>query len=226
VLRLEPDRLALFGYAHVPWMKAHQKLIDERELAGDLERLDQSETAAERLIAEGYVRIGLDHYARPEDALARAAAEGRLRRNFQGYTTDGSGALIGFGASAIGQLPDGYVQNAAAELSWRKAVAGGALATARGVAISPEDRLRADIIERLMCDLAVDVERARRAHNLELTGATGIEARLTELERDGLIERRDAFIRVTEIGRPFVRAVCAVFDAYLAPEALRHSRVV
>jgi oxygen-independent coproporphyrinogen-3 oxidase len=226
VLTLNPDRLALFGYAHVPWMKAHQKLISEDDLAGDGERLEQSEAAAERLAAAGYVRIGLDHYARPDDSLAVALSEGRLHRNFQGYTTDQANTLIGVGVSAIGQLPQGYAQNNANEVAWRKSVAAGLLPTARGVAVTAEDRFRAEIIERLMCDFAVDVAAVSRRHGRTLPHAAELAETLAGLERDGLITRRGQAIVVTELGRPFVRSVCAAFDAYLAPEALRHSRVV
>ncbi len=108
VLTLAPERLALFGYAHVPWMKPHQKLIDASTLPGEAERIEQSEAAAERLAAAGYVRVGLDHYAREDDELAWAAKHARLHRNFQGYTTDEAETLIGVGASAIGRLPQGY----------------------------------------------------------------------------------------------------------------------
>jgi oxygen-independent coproporphyrinogen-3 oxidase len=226
VLTLNPDRLALFGYAHVPWMKAHQKLINEADLADDGERLEQSEAAAERLAAAGYVRIGLDHYALTTDSLAVALSEGRLHRNFQGYTTDAASTLIGFGVSAIGQLPQGYVQNQSVELAWRKTVAAGELPTARGVAVTEDDRYRAEIIERLMCDFSVDLAEisARHGRNAaELDAAVGA---LASFERDGLVERRGSQVAVTTLGRPFVRSVCAAFDAYLAPEALRHSRVV
>jgi oxygen-independent coproporphyrinogen-3 oxidase len=105
VLTLNPDRLALFGYAHVPWMKAHQKLIDASTLPGEVERLEQSEAAAERLAGAGYVRIGLDHYARADDELAKAALQGRLHRNFQGYTTDQAEILLGFACRSPGAWP-------------------------------------------------------------------------------------------------------------------------
>ncbi len=226
VLTLKPDRLALFGYAHVPWMKPHQRLIDETTLAGDAERLEQSEAAAERLAAEGYVRIGLDHYALPHDELAIALQEGWLRRNFQGYTTDEEGPLIGFGVSAIGETSRGYVQNSADEVTWRKAVAAGRLPTARGVAVTEDDRLRAELIQRLMCDFAVDVPAVEARQARRLAADPMREAALAGLARDGVIEDTAGVIRITELGRPFVRQVCAAFDAYLAPEALRHSRVV
>ncbi|HXQ10044.1 MAG TPA: oxygen-independent coproporphyrinogen III oxidase [Caulobacteraceae bacterium] len=226
VLTLEPERLALFGYAHVPWMKPHQKLIDAQALPGDLERIEQSEAAAERLKAAGYVRIGLDHYAREDDELALAAKSGRLHRNFQGYTVDEAETLIGIGASAIGRLPQGYVQNTAEELAWRKAVLAGVLPTARGVALTDDDRFRAEIIERLMCDLAVDLAAiAARRGRTTAELAPAIE-RLRLLEADGLVVVSADRLTVTEAGRPFMRAACAVFDAYLAPDAQRHSSVV
>ena len=226
ILTLQPDRLALFGYAHVPWMKAHQKLIDEKDLPGEAERLEESEAAAERLIAEGYVRVGLDHFARPDDELARALGEGRVNRNFQGYTTDQAATLIGFGVSAIGRLPQGYVQNQPTELAWRKAIAAGALASARGVALTDADRFRSEIIERLMCDFDVDLAEVRRRHHEQAGAPAGVDAALAGLERDGLIERQGSTLRITPLGRPFVRQVCAAFDAYLAPGALKHSVAV
>ncbi len=156
-LALEPDRLALFGYAHVPWLKRHQKLLPEHALPDTAERFAQSAAAADVLISAGYQRIGLDHFARSDDLLARRQREGRLHRNFQGYTTDESSCLIGFGTSAIGALPDGYVQNTATTAAYRDAIGNGRLATVRGRALTGEDRTRRDIIERLMCDLRVDL---------------------------------------------------------------------
>ncbi|HVN01922.1 MAG TPA: oxygen-independent coproporphyrinogen III oxidase, partial [Caulobacteraceae bacterium] len=226
VLTLAPDRLALFGYAHVPWMKAHQKLIDERTLPGEAERLDESEAAAERLQAAGYVRIGLDHYALPTDELAKASARGELRRNFQGYTTDQEEILLGLGVSAIGRLPQGLAQNHSVELAWRAAVREGRLPTARGVAFTDDDQFRGDIIEALMCRFEVDLADVRRKWRRSRESLAGAQTALAELERDGVIERQDERIAVTPVGRPFVRQVCAAFDSYLAPGALRHSSAV
>ncbi len=227
VLTLKPERLALFGYAHVPWMKANQQLIQDSELPGPSERLDQSEAAAERLAREGYVRIGLDHYALPDDELARALAEQRLHRNFQGYTTDPNAVLIGVGASSISRLPQGFVQNHGLERNWRDAILRGDLPTARGVALTDEDRFRGDLIEGLMCDLAVDVE-AVRARHANAIGAgpdlTVAFARLAPFVEDGLLVLDGERLVVTEAGRPLVRSIAAVFDAYLDPDAGRHSR--
>jgi oxygen-independent coproporphyrinogen-3 oxidase len=226
ILPLQPDRLALFGYAHVPWMKAHQKLIHEAALPGASERLDQSEAAAERLLGEGYVRIGLDHFALPDDELAVAAFEGQVHRNFQGYTTDAAGTLLGLGASAIGSLPQGFVQNVTQEMAWRTAVGAHELPIARGVALSDDDRFRGEIIERLMCDFDVDLAAICAAHGRSLAELSDAMARLEDFERDGLIRHEGVRLMVTERGRVVVRSVAAVFDAYLAPDAQRHARAI
>jgi oxygen-independent coproporphyrinogen-3 oxidase len=226
ILRLRPERLALFGYAHVPWMKTHQKLIHEAALPGPAERLDQSAAATERLVAEGYVQIGLDHFAVPEDDLATAAAEGRLRRNFQGYTTDGARTLLGLGASAIGSFPQGYVQNIAQEVDWRAAVSRGDIPIARGVALTDEDCFRGEIIERLMCDLEVDLGAICARHDHSLSDLTAERATLHRFAEDGLVEAEYGYLTVTPTGRPLVRSVCAVFDQYLAPTAARHAGAI
>src|SRR5262249_27792827 len=150
---LAPQRIALFGYAHVPWLKPHQRLLPAAELPDATARWAQAEAAAGHLQALGYLWIGLDHFALPGDGMAKAAEAGLLRRNFQGYTTDGAETLLGFGASSIGALPQGYVQNAADSRTWAEGVAAGRLPIARGVALTEEDRLRRYVIERLMCDL-------------------------------------------------------------------------
>lgn len=226
VLRLRPERLALFGYAHVPWMKAHQRLIDEGALPWPAQRLEQSEAAAERLVAEGYVRIGLDHFALPHDELAAAAAEGRLRRNFQGYTTDEAGTLLGLGASAIGRLPQGFVQNVAQELPWRTAVEAGRLPIARGVAVTAEDRFRGEIIERLMCDLAVDLEEVCGRHGRGMPELVRALQQLSPFCADGLLKAEGGRLEVIGAGRLVVRSICAAFDQHLVPEAGRHSRAL
>ena len=153
VVTLKPDRVALFGYAHVPWMKPAQRLLPEQALPGPRERFDQQDIAARLLVEAGYVRVGLDHFAKAGDALA----SGEVRRNFQGYTGDGHTTLIGFGSSAIGQLPQGYVQNLSKTPEWRRNLSDGELPVARGVVLSDDDRFRAELISRLMCDLAVDI---------------------------------------------------------------------
>ncbi len=223
---LAPDRLAVFGYAHVPWMKRHQRLIDEAALPGAAARLEQSEAMAARLVECGYRRIGLDHFALPFDAMARAQATGRLRRNFQGYSTDEAGTLLGFGASSIGALDEGYVQNAVPFGAYGKAIRDGALAVTRGIALSPDDRLRRAVIERLMCALAVDLAEVARKCGQAPADVSAELAALAPLQEDGLVALDGQRIAVTETGRPFVRAVCARFDRYLASGQARHSRAV
>ncbi|HEY2662012.1 MAG TPA: oxygen-independent coproporphyrinogen III oxidase [Caulobacteraceae bacterium] len=226
VLGLAPDRIALFGYAHVPWMKPHQNLIDAADLPGSAARLEQSQTAAVRLEQAGYVRVGLDHYALPDDDLARSARAGRLRRNFQGYVPTASETLIGLGASAISQTPSGFAQNLPTELQWRGALIAGQAPIARGCVLTGEDRFRGEIIERLMCDLAVDLAQICRRHDRALESLNGERAQLEPMRDDGLITIDGDRVAATEQGRPFIRAVCAVFDRYLQPVAARHAPAI
>ena len=224
--RLRPSRLALFGYAHVPWMKTHQRMINEAELPGAAARWHQFQAASERLEALGYQRIGLDHFAHSGDPLARAQQQGTLRRNFQGYTTDAATALIGFGASAIGMLPQGYVQNVSPLKDYGEAVARGQLPIIRGVALSAEDRLRGAVIERLMCDLRVDLAALCKSHGMEIAVlADGLE-RLKPLVEDGLVVVDRHRVEMTETGRPLLRLAAAAFDAYLERGEKKHSRAV
>jgi len=226
ILQLRPDRIALFGYAHVPWMKPHQSLIRAEDLPSAAERLDQASAAADTLVAAGYERVGLDHFARADDPLARARHSRRLHRNFQGYTTDTSPTLIAIGASGIGRLPQGYVQNQTTEIAWLAALDRGELPVARGVALTDEDRFRADIIESLMCHMGVDLAAACARHDWPGSALSGEQEAMREFERDGLITRSGDIVHVTERGRPFVRALCAVFDTYLTGSPARHSHVV
>ena len=223
-LRLAPDRIALFGYAHVPWMKRHQALIPEALLPDAEARIAQAGVAAAALTGAGYVAIGLDHFARPGDPLAEAGATGRLHRNFQGYTTDTADTLIAFGTSAIGKLPQGYLQNAPSTVDYRTAIDAGRLATVRGIALSAEDRMRADAIERLMCDLSVDLAAIAAAHDREPDVFAPELARIDAMADDGIAARDGFRVAVPEAARPFLRTVAAVFDRYLEPEARRHSR--
>jgi oxygen-independent coproporphyrinogen III oxidase len=220
-LALEPDRIALFGYAHVPWMKRHQRLIASSTLPDSSDRVGQSGAAADVFMAAAYSPIGLDHFARDDDLLACRQREGKLHRNFQGYTTDESRAIIGFGTSAIGTLPPGYVQNAAATPQYRDAINRGRPATARGYRLTDDDRFRWHIIERLMCDLCVDLADACRTHERNLTDLTSELAQLDKLADQGVIKREGT--RISPSSRPFIRAVCAVFDKHSFNDEPRYS---
>ncbi len=226
VLALSPDRIAMFGYAHVPWFKKHQTMIDEAALPGGAERFEQSQFAVAQIAAAGYVAIGLDHFAKPSDGLSQAQANGELRRNFQGYTVDAADALIGLGASSVGRLPQGYVQNIAAIAQYERAVADGGLAVARGIRLSEDDQARAFVIEKLMCDLGFSgrevCDRFGVAGSAVLRLAEGIAAS----DADEIFFREGDSFRVSERGRPFVRSVAAQFDAYLQNGQARHSASV
>jgi oxygen-independent coproporphyrinogen-3 oxidase len=225
-LALQPDRIALFGYAHVPWMKRHQKLLPEAALPGATERLAQSSAASAVLKEAGLQAIGLDHFARPDDLLARRQREKRLHRNFQGYTTDEAAALIGLGTSAIGTMPQGYVQNASRTVAYRDAIQSGRLATARGRVLTDEDRLRRDIIGQLMCNLEVDLAGTAAARNRRLDDFAAELSEIDTLAKHGLVDRRNGTITVTEEARPLLRTICAVFDAYSSGQEARYSRAV
>jgi len=222
-LALDPDRIALFGYAHVPWMKRHQQLIPTDALPGGADRFAQNRAAAEVLTRADYRPIGLDHFAKSNDPLAQREHEGRLHRNFQGYTTDETSVLIGLGPSAISSLPNGYVQNAPNMVVYRTAIASGHFATGRGCALTKEDRIRRNIIERLMCDLYVDLNEICAAYNTNPDNFAVELSKLDELANDGIVERTGGRITVPEHARPFVRTVCTVFDAYLANDQARFS---
>ena len=225
-LELAPDRLAVFGYAHVPWMKKHQSLLPEQALPGPLARWEQAQ-AAERVITRaGWRAIGLDHYASGEDELARALEAGTLRRNFQGYTTDTAPVLLGLGTSSIGSLPEGYVQNAAVLPDWRASVRAGVLPISRGVALTAEDRLRRDVIESLMCQGRVTLRTVAARHAADPAILLAAAPRLEEMARDGLIDFDGDALAVRPEARLFVRTVTAVFDAYLQPGQPRHARAV
>jgi len=225
-MRLAPDRAAVFGYAHVPWMKKHQALLPEAALPDAEARFTQRQVIEDEIVSHGYLPVGLDHFARPDDSLARAAAMGLVRRNFQGYTTDKSSAILGIGASSIGSLPQGYVQNHAAIPAWRDAVRAGRLPTARGIALSPADELRRAVIERIMCSLEVDLRLEASRHGMAWESLMDAAPRLQDMARDGLVRWDGRTVTVTPAGKPFTRAVAAAFDTWLRPGETRHSAAV
>ncbi|MGA0532913.1 oxygen-independent coproporphyrinogen III oxidase [Hansschlegelia sp. KR7-227] len=222
---LAPDRIALFGYAHVPWFRANQRLIEECALPASAARYDLAETARETLQAAGYDAVGIDHFARPADALRRAAREGRLRRNFQGYTTDRSEALIGLGPSAIGRSHRGFTQNAADAGGWARAVDAGQFATVKGYALTPDDRLRSDVIEALMCGFSVDLGEAARSHGVEPQVFDDDLAKLRPLVEQEFVRIEGHRVTITRDAQSLARIVASAFDVHLGAGA-RHSAVV
>jgi oxygen-independent coproporphyrinogen-3 oxidase len=219
VLMLDPDRVAMFGFAYLPERIRHQRLILPRDLPDATDRLGQASRVSRVLSRHGYVRIGLDHFAKADDELAR----GPVHRNFQGYTTDPSDALIGFGASAVSRFAEGFTQNAANVADYERRIEEHGLATARGVALSEDDRMRAYVIERLMCDLAFSADDLSQRYGEAAKELNETAEHLIDEDRDGLVTRTPDGFRVTERGRPFVRSICACFDAHLDPSQARHS---
>lgn len=212
---MRPDRLAVFGYAHVPSFKKNQRLIDEAALPDAVSRVEQAAAVAGTLVAAGYRQIGLDHFALPDDELALAQRTGRLRRNSLGYSADTCQTVIGLGASALGRLAGGYVQNDAATGSYTRHIRAGRLAASKGYALCNEDRVRAGIIERLMCDLEADVPAICAAFGFNPVLLLDSAERLPMLAEDGLVDIESGFIRVRQEHRFLLRSVAAAFDAYL-----------
>jgi oxygen-independent coproporphyrinogen-3 oxidase len=225
-LSLAPDRFAIFGYAHVPWLKTHQRLIDEAALPGLEARFAQSQAAAAAITAAGYEPIGFDHFAKPEDRLAIAARTGHLHRNFQGFTADDADALVGLGASAISCLPQGYAQNLVPTHLYERQAEDIGFATARGIALTGEDRARRWVIERLLCDAAVDCAEMYRRFPAS-ADRIWLEMETAALyDADGHVRFDGQTFVVTLEGRPFVRSIAAVFDAYLPTDTARYSKAV
>ena len=223
-LELGADRIALFGYAHVPHMLPRQRRIDASNLPDQAERFEMARFGYELLTGAGYVPVGFDHFARPGDPMAEAVRRGTLRRNFQGFTDDQGEVLVGLGASAISSLPQGYAQNAASVAQYRRAIEGGGLPTARGVALTAEDRIRRDVISEIMCRLTVDLNEICRAHGAGLDMFADDVARLKPLQEDGVAQIEGTRVTVPEDARHLVRAVGAIFDSRLSrPD--RHSSV-
>lgn len=215
---LRPDRIALFGYAHLPDMIKRQRQIDDNDMPDPRERFDMAVLGFELLVGAGYVPIGFDHFALPGDSLTRAYRAGRMRRNFQGFTDDDCVALIGLGASAISSFPDRLVQNEKNSGQYRKVAGDHRLVAERGTMRDAMDRRRAVVIERLLCTGAADMG------DLELTGAMRSDiARFSEL---GLVDMNGDHIRITPDGRPYGRVIAGLFDAYRAPQEKRFSSAI
>ncbi|MCJ8240695.1 oxygen-independent coproporphyrinogen III oxidase [Peteryoungia algae] len=220
---MRPERFAVFGYAHVPTFKKHQRLIDTAALGDAHERHAQAEAIAATLCEAGYRRIGLDHFALPEDSLSIAAGRQALHRNFQGYTTDNASTLIGFGSSAIGRLAEGYAQNDVAIGRYANLISSGELATSKGYRLTREDRIRAWIIERLMCDFQVDFGAMPDGFDLPDESIGKANQPLQTLVADGIANWHGDTLRVDTQHRFLVRTVASCFDAYLGETGRTHA---
>ncbi len=228
VIELSPDRIAVYSFAYVPWVKPIQKHIDPKTLPPPEEKLSILEMVVEEFQNAGYVYIGMDHFAKPEDELAVAQRNGDLWRNFQGYTTKKGVELIGVGATSIGMLYDSYFQNYKTLREYNDAIDSGDLATFRGVILNEDDMIRREVIMDIMCNLGVSFEKIDKMFGIRFEDYFQEELEnLKDLEEDGLIEVRDRRIRILPVGRLLIRNVAMVFDAYLKNKKdLKFSRTI
>jgi len=229
VLALQPDRLAVFSYAHVPWVKPAQKILEQKVLPSAEVKLQLLKLVIERLTENNrYVYIGMDHFARPDDELALAQKKKQLQRNFQGYSTHGGADIYSFGMSAISQIPDAYWQNEKDLKKYYAALDAGRAPLTRGYVVSDEDKARRETIMRVMCDLSLDY--TAMSQRLGFDFASHFERELESLagfEADGLVKRSATGLEVTDTGRLFIRNIAMCFDNTLAPASERkHSRTI
>ncbi|MBO9457423.1 hypothetical protein J7376_19585 [Paracoccus sp. R12_1] len=222
VLELAPDRLAIFGYAHVPWVSKRQQLIDGDALPKEVERYELATLAAQRFVDAGFDTIGIDHLARPADTLARAARSGLLRRNFQGYTDDTCPTLIGLGASSISRLPACYIQNAPATAAYIQRIESGTLAGSRGHVMTEDDRLRARVIEMLMCDFRLNRPALHQVFGDTSNIVDPLIAQVATRFRD-YVELSENYLDISRAGRPLTRIIASWFDAHV-PDGVKYSQ--
>ena len=222
---LAPNRISLFGYAHVPWMKKHMRLIDEEALPNGEERLAQFDAATDQLHQLGFKSIGLDHFVRSDDPMALCDEEKTLRRNFQGYTTDAADALIGFGPSAISAFAQGYYQNTTIAKDYDDAVKAGNWPVMRGLALSDDDKIRAKLIETLMCYFEIDLREFCDRFDIGLEYFDASVTELAKLQKKRLVNISNHTVKIPTDARQAVRLVCAAFDSYLGEKKNRHAQV-
>ncbi len=228
IIDLDPDRLSVFNYAHLPQMFKSQRQINELDLPSPRVKLAILGEVIERLTAAGYVYIGMDHFAKPGDELAKAQREGSLYRNFQGYSTHSDCDLVAMGASSIGKLGASYSQNCRDVADYNARIDAGELAVFRGVELSADDLLRRDVITRLICDFELDFTDVAERHGVRFERYFPAELeRLGEMQADGLLELNARGVCITPVGRLLIRNVCMVFDRYLRTRApQRYSKVI
>jgi oxygen-independent coproporphyrinogen-3 oxidase len=221
-LQFSPDRIAFFGYAHVPWMKKHMRLIKDEDLPDASARIEQFARGESLLCSVGMVPVGLDHFVRIGDEMHKALQTRTLARNFQGYTTDNARTLLGLGMSSISQLEDAYVQNYSNITEYSAAVLAGTLPAFRGHRLTTEDKLRAEIISTLMCYFEADIPAILRQHGWPETAFDETVAGMAEMVSDGLVSVDQGVIRVSQNMRQAVRVVAARFDAYFTGLVGKH----
>ncbi len=216
VIAMSPDRLSLFNYAHLPTMFKPQRRIDADELPSPAEKLEILQQSVAQLTAAGYAYIGMDHFAKPADELAKAQSEGVLHRNFQGYTTHGECDLVGLGVSSISSVGDCYSQNLKDLPGYYAALDSGQMPVMRGVVVNADDHLRRDVINQLICHFELDFARIEHSHQIDFKVYFADELNeLKSMQGDGLLQLGENGITVLPAGRFLIRNICMVFDRYL-----------
>lgn len=228
VIALSPERIALYNYAHLPTRFKPQRRILESDLPSAEERLQIFMMSLRRLLAEGYVYIGLDHFAKPQDSLAKASVDGSLHRNFQGYTTRADCDLIALGLSAIGKIGSSYVQNLRTLDEYYQVLDQGKLPVEKGIHLSQDDLLRRELIMDLMCSSAIDFQKVGQQYNIDFNDYFSAElSQIKNYADEGLIDLNDQGVSITPKGRLFVRAVAMAFDQYLSRQSTaKYSRLI
>lgn len=228
VIELSPDRLSLFNYAHMPHLFKSQQLIRSEDLPSAEEKLALLEYSINTLQAAGYIHIGMDHFAKPQDSLVLAQQAGKLQRNFQGYSTHGDCDLLAFGVSAISAIGNTYVQNAKNLNDYQEKLDAGLLPYIKGFTLNSEDELRKFIINQLICHFELDFNRVDETFNIQMRNHFQHElAQLTPMIEDGLITLDTQGIKVLNAGRLLIRRICMVFDEYLnAPNQIKFSKII
>lgn len=224
-ISLKPDRMALFGYAHVPWVKKHQNMIAQDDLPDSNTRFEHALAASQMLMGAGYDAIGIDHFAKPDDSLAIAARTGRIHRNFQGYTTDECHTLIALGGSSIGRTKNGFYQNLVATSSYQDKIENDEFAAAKGLFLSPDDKVRAQIIERIMCDFKIDLSQL----NLDANSVEFYRQIAEDFVTDdpfNLAKLEGEVFEILPEGRAFTRIIASQFDSYLNQASFKYSKAV
>ena len=229
IIDIPPDRIAVFNYAHVPWMKKHQALIHPEDLPAPEEKLDILKTTIEKLTGAGYVFIGMDHFAKPDDELSTALKEKKLYRNFQGYSTNAGADLYAFGITSISQLKNIYAQNYKTEKEYYKALDDEQIPTAKGYRLTEDDQIRREVIMKLMCDFELNFKSIEDKFNINFKDyfSWGLN-NLKEMQKDELVEISNEGITVKDMGRLLIRNIAMNFDGYIErkEDKAKYSRTV
>lgn len=229
LIDISPDRVAVFNYAHVPWMKKHMSLIKTEDLPAPEEKLQILKMTIEKLTSAGYVFIGMDHFAKPDDEMAVALKEKKLYRNFQGYSTNAGTDLYGMGITSIGQIGDIFAQNYKKEKEYFEALEEGLFPVERGYQLTEDDKIRREVIMKIMCDFELDFNKmgSRFDINFKEYFKYGL-SNFQEMVDDGLVELSDDYIKVTDMGRLLIRNIAMNFDGYIErkEDNARYSRTV